>query len=318
MIAAKPHMEYCQQIALLSSRGMIIKDVERARRKLAQVGYYRLSGFWYTSRVLRTNDEGMSSRTDEFLEGTSFEQAYELYLFDKRLRLLMMDALERIEVHIRSVIAHEIGRYDPLAYQKKSYINQRFCDKKAKTGYLFQEWLSRLDSKVENSRDECIVWHREQRKEIPFWVVVETWDFGQMSRYYKMLNGSLQVKIIKRLNLGNRQCLAKWLECLNLLRNRCAHHSRIWNRKHPTVQFPESEFFTQLNIDGNSNRRLYSAICIIWYLVKMIGPGSTWIHQVADLFDKKPDMPGCLYESMGVPNSGFPRDRFGDIFESMC
>ncbi|EPL7294067.1 Abi family protein [Klebsiella pneumoniae] len=313
MIAAKPHKEYRQQLELLLSRGMVIHDSQRAMRKLSQVGYYRLSGFWYTSRIIRTSDEGLSFRSDDFLPGTSFEQAYDLYLFDKKLRMLMMDALERIEIHIRSVIAHEVGRYDPLAYRKESYINQRLLnDGRNGKPSTFEKWRNKLDLKIQDSRDECIMWHLSQQKEIPFWVAVETWDFGQMSKYYAMLNGGMQAKIIKRLQLDNKQTLTKWLQCLNLLRNRCAHHSRIWNRKHAVVPIPKSVFFDELKIDARASERLYSAICIMWYLVKMIGPGSTWIRQVAELFDKKPNMPGCSYESMGVPKSGFPKARFGD------
>ena len=289
MIAAKPHKEYRQQLELLLSRGMVIHDSQRAMRKLSQVGYYRLSGFWYTSRIIRTSDEGLSFRSDDFLPGTSFEQAYDLYLFDKKLRMLMMDALERIEIHIRSVIAHEVGRYDPLAYRKESYINQRLLnDGRNGKPSTFEKWRNKLDLKIQDSRDECIMWHLSQQKEIPFWVAVETWDFGQMSKYYAMLNGGMQAKIIKRLQLDNKQTLTKWLQCLNLLRNRCAHHSRIWNRKHAVVPIPKSIFFDELKIDARACERLYSAICIMWYLVKMIGPGSTWIRQVAELFDKKP------------------------------
>lgn len=103
-----------------------------------------------------------------------------------------------------------------------------------------------------------------------------------------MLNGGIQAKIIKRLNIDNKQTLTKWLQCLNLLRNRCAHHSRIWNRKHAGIPIPNTTFFNSLRIDAPASERLYSAICVIWYLVKMIGPNSTWIRQVADLFDKNP------------------------------
>lgn len=310
MIAPKPHKEYDQQLELLLSRGMLVRDSRRAMRKLSQVGYYRLSGFWYTSRIIRPDDSGLTYRSDEFLEGTSFEQAYDLYLFDKRLRLLMIDALERIEIHIRSIIAHELGRIHPLAYQNPKFINQRFLnDGDIST---FDKWLSKQTQKIRESRDDCIIWHLQQQKQIPFWVVVETWDFGQMSKYYAMLNGGIQAKIIKRLGLNNNQILVKWLKCLNLLRNRCAHHSRIWNRRHPAVQIPRNAFFSLLKIDSGANERLYSAICIIWYLVRMIGPGSKWIRQVADLFDTKPNMPGCLFSSMGVPETGFPRARFGD------
>ena len=288
---------------------MLVHDNSRALRKLSQVGYYRLSGFWYTSRIIRTNDDGFSFRSDDFLPNTSFEQAYDLYLFDKKLRMLMIDALERIEIHIRSIIAHEVGRNDPLGYQNTSFINQRYLSDRNNT---YQRWQSKQSKKIAESRDDCIIWHLREQKEIPFWVVVETWDFGQMSKYYSMLNGGMQARIIKRLGLENKQMLSKWLQCLNLLRNRCAHHSRIWNRKHPPIQVPNDDFFNVLQIQGDVNERIYSVICVMWYLVKMIGPSSKWIRQVADHFDTKPDMPGCSYKSMGVPRTGFPRARFGD------
>ncbi|MGY0158294.1 Abi family protein [Edwardsiella tarda] len=304
MIAAKPHKDYPEQLRLLLSRGMAVADRGRAIRKLSQVGYYRLSGFWYPSRVIKTSDDGLSYRSDQFLTGTSFEKAYDLYLFDKRLRLLMLDALERIEVHIRSVIAHEVGRRDPVAYRQSSYINPKYLDS-------FNNWLAKLDKKIADSRDDCICWHRSENKEIPFWVAVETWDFGQMSKYYAMLNGNMQNKIIRRFGVDNKITFAKWLTCLNLIRNRCAHHARIWNRTHPRVPLPSCDYFNALNLQAESCKRIYSAICITWYLVKRLAPSSDWLRQVADHIDSKPSMPGCGYDSMGLPSSGFPRSRFG-------
>ncbi|MGQ8706353.1 Abi family protein [Serratia sp. TSA_198.1] len=308
MIAAKPHKEYEEQLHLLLSRGMLIADHERAIRKLTQVGYYRLSGFWYTSRVIVTGNDGLSYRTDQFLAGTTFEHSYDLYLFDKKLRLLMLDALERIEIHVRSVIAHEVGRRDPLAYRNAAYINPRFTSGHASR---FDEWCEKQEKKIRDSRDECILWHRNQGKEIPFWVAVETWDFGQMSKYYSMLNGGLQSKVIRRFGLDNKQTFAKWLNGLNLLRNRCAHHARIWNRKYIPLAVPQTDYFNSLKLEDFEKERLYGLICVIWYLVKRIGPSSNWLRQLAEHIDSKPNMPGCAYHAMGIRGTAFPRDKFG-------
>ncbi|WP_329809277.1 Abi family protein [Providencia alcalifaciens] len=231
-----------------------------------------------------------------------------IYLFDKKLRLLMLDALERIEIHIRSVIAHEIGRLDPLAYRNSSFINPKFT---SDTNSKFDQWLVALDGKIKASRDECICWHREQKKEIPFWVAVETWDFGQMSKYYTMLNGGLQQKITRRFDIDNTRLFANWLNGLNILRNRCAHHSRIWNRKYISLMMPKIDYFGSLISNNIQKERIYGLICIIWYLVKRIAPNSNWLRQVADLIDTKPNMPGCSFNHMGLPTKGFPREAFG-------
>ncbi len=93
---------------------MQIEDADRAKRKLEQVGYYRLSDFWYPCRkFVEKSISQKKERSDRFLPKTSFNDIFNLYLFDKKLRLLMLDALERIEIYVRAVIAYEINKEEP-------------------------------------------------------------------------------------------------------------------------------------------------------------------------------------------------------------
>lgn len=141
----KPYRDYPDLVALLESRGMTILDKSRAERKLAQIGYYRLSGFWYPCRIIKRDATGQvvlsvsqkPEREERFQPLTDFQSIIKLYLFDKKLRQLMLDAIERIEVHVRSVIAHEVGYHNPLAYQDPIFINpsqtKTWKDKRGKT-----------------------------------------------------------------------------------------------------------------------------------------------------------------------------------------
>jgi abortive infection bacteriophage resistance protein len=126
LVQSKPFLDYAALVALLESRGMVIADRHHAERKLAQIGYYRLSGFWCPCRKIKRNSAAQvvidqrtrrPARDENFKPNTQFQCVIELYLFDKKLRQLMLDAIERIEVHVRSVIAHEVGFHDPLGYQ---------------------------------------------------------------------------------------------------------------------------------------------------------------------------------------------------------
>lgn len=94
----KPFLEYDELIDRLQERGMIIKDFSRARRKLIQVGYYRLSGYWFTARQFQQDQNRKRTYLDSFRPETTFEDVFDLYLFDKRLRIEFTDALERIEI----------------------------------------------------------------------------------------------------------------------------------------------------------------------------------------------------------------------------
>ena len=137
---------------------MTLSDKVRAERKLAQVGYYRLSGYWFPARkFVRDNQQNVllcrvtnkPLRQDNFLANTTFDDAFSLYLFDKKLRQLMLDAIERIEIHIRTVTAHEVGYHGPLAYMDPSFIVPKQT----------QNWTDRRN----NQRNTWLEWPRRQK-----------------------------------------------------------------------------------------------------------------------------------------------------------
>lgn len=321
----KPHKKYSELVALLKERGMIIPDEHRAKRKLSQIGYYRLSGFWYPCRKGKVDENGsyvinaitgLPEREDNFQENTNFNDIIALYLFDKHLRQLMLDAIERVEIHIRSVIAHEVGRFDPLAYQKESFINPKLLvDKPDRKGIIrnyWEEWSQKQKELIDRSKEDCIVWHKNNNRSIPFWVAIESWDFGVMSKYFTNLKGIYQNKICERIEVPSKKILSGWLQEISILRNRCAHHSRIWNQTTSNaITVFKNDYFNNLNLDLHAKTRIYGLICILWYLVKKIGPNSTWIEKVATLIDEKPLIDCCPYTSMGFPdNQGFPKEKF--------
>ena len=107
----KPWKSIDEQVEILHSRGLQIDDGERAKRYLRRLGYYRLGGYWYPFRQFRKTDNGQTAdlRSDDFIEGSRFDDLITLYVFDKKLRLLALDALERIEMALRVDVAHLLG-----------------------------------------------------------------------------------------------------------------------------------------------------------------------------------------------------------------
>ncbi|MDV6316249.1 Abi family protein [Idiomarina sp. HP20-50] len=327
--AVKPFMDYEELIKLLDSRGMTVEDTTRAVRKVSQVGYYRLSGFWYPCRVIERDEDGQvvkvngkPKRKSQFLPNSSFNNTFLLYKFDKRLRLLLLDAIERIEIHLRTIIAHELGRQDPLAYQKQKFINPSELKNYYKGGRVrnsWIEWSTRQQSELSRSKEDCILWHTRNEKNLPIWVAVEAWSFGTVSKYFELLKGSYQNKVAAKLGVSNSSLLVRWLQDLNTLRNRCAHHTRVWNQSQnnpiriPTEQGKaDTEYFTSLNLDNKHKKKIYGLITIIWYLVRNIGPNSDWIQHVLEEIESIPDLPFDVMGAMGIPANGLSIDLFID------
>ena len=299
-------------------------DPQRAARKLSQIGYYRLSGFWYPCREIEIDSQGEAvldtqtgkpRRLDAFMPGTSLQGILDLYLYDKRLRLAVLDAIERIEVHIRTVIAHELGRLDPVAHTMASFINQRFLQdyqdrKSRKKRNTWNEWVEDHGKHLSRCSEDCILWHKQNDKTMPFWVVVEAWSFGLASRYYGLLKRRHQLEIAKRFEIDNPKVLGDWLRGISDFRNRCAHHSRVWNyaSKNPLPMLKGDSFMEHWIDDEVSLQRLYGASVVIARLIKTIGPNSKWFKDFGCLLDQMPDLPGCDFTAVGIMKTNrFPR-----------
>lgn len=316
--AVKPFLEYDQLIKKLSERGMLLNNPLRAQRKLTQIGYYRLSGYWSPALKFRRLESGSYEKLNEFKENTSFESIFQLYLFDKNLRLELTCAIERIEIYLRTIIAHELGRLDPRAHHQKQHFSKNFLSiQPGEKESAFDTWHSKHEDLLRNSREESILSHIKDDKPIPIWVASEAWTLGTISKLYSMLNGANQDLICNRLGIDNRRVLDNWLINITGIRNRCAHHSRVCNR--PNIRaliLPRIGHFNLLQLGQFELNKIYGLICVIWFLVSKIGQTSNWINRVADLIDSKPDVPGLTFKSMGFSGEGFPRKLFPQTLPS--
>lgn len=303
----KPHKEYSELVELLISRGMVINDKNYAEKKLSQVGYYRLSGFWHISR--QPNQD--STLSEFFLENVNFDEVYKLYIFDKKLRLLLLDIIERLEINIRNIIAHELGRDNPLAYEDHTLINQKFLKFQWKSHYAYATWLDSTASKIKRCKDDSIEWHKKNDKALPFWVITETWDFGTLSKFYSLLNGQHQRKIAKKFNI-DENTLKNWLNEINIVRNLSAHHSRVWNRSFTDIAIPElnspklskfrkaNQYFLSLAIDSKAKTRIFGRIAVLWFLVSQTSVNYHWLDKLEELLNEFPTVPNAKIELMGL------------------
>ncbi|OWP20301.1 hypothetical protein CBF90_02125 [Microbacterium sp. AISO3] len=232
--SVKQYLTIDQQIELLRSRGMEI-DGDPARW-LRAVNYYRLSGYWYIYRALGNDGQGNLLRTDEFLPGTTFSTIADLYEFDRKLRTLVHDGLERVEVALRSHVSYVLGARDPLAHENPAVFRESF-DHAA--------WLADARSRVNRAakRSAFIRHHAEQYGGvIPIWVLVDVLDFSDVSILLDGMSAADQYAVAEglgiRINLEalkplqRRKALknhprARWLEQLTVVRNIAAGFDAI-------------------------------------------------------------------------------------------
>ena len=263
---------YKEQLSILDSRGMRIADTEKASKYLQNIGYYRLSGYSYIFR--KSLDNGKYC----FKKQTNFDDVKELYVFDKKLRILVLDAIEIIETSLRSNISYLLGEIDVQAHLNDDFFDLKGNYKKQK---LFDTLKKKINTNIQsNKNEEFIKHHQKNYNGLPIWVALEVCTFGNLSIMYSLLKSEYAEKIANEYGIQSKSMFEKIIKSLSLIRNICSHHGRLWNR-----QFSSSATIYPVitNLSYTSNNRFYYFAIIIDYLLKQILPKTQWQQKFEDL-----------------------------------
>ena len=287
---AKPPLSLKQQLVLLIDRGLEVSSPERALHYLRFIGYYRLTGY---CRYYQQNP------SHKFDPGTTFDSVLKLYIFDRELRLLVMDAVERIEVAVRSCISNTMSELSGAHW---------FMDKDLfKNHGKHNELIGKIRAATGNyDRQEGFLksyYLKYDRPDFPpSWMVAEVMSFGTWSSLFANLKSrQIQRRICTPFGIDPR-IMKSWLHSLNYLRNLCAHHSRLWNRSFSIKPMVAKKYEMQMMDNGS----FYAYAAMLRILMYVIADGSKWQYRLADLVDSHPEVP--------ISAMNFPEDWKGDLF----
>lgn len=302
-------MTVADQLAQLQSRGMEVGDPTAAAWTLESIGYYRLSGYWYPYR-LPNPGPGSGPRLDQFHSDLALETVLRLYDFDRKLKLLVLEASERVEVLARNQIALQLGQHGALAHRDPANFDSKFTKPQGSAPSKYQRWLGKLDEAQQRSREDFVKHHNEKYGgQLPVWVASELLDFGGTSHVFAGLRYSDRLQIAERLGLtgsGAPKSLGNWLHALSYVRNLCAHHSRLWNNNMTRQLSPSgltSVYALRHLAEPPSSQltRVFGALCVLGHLVLVLDENADWAVRVRDLIVT--DLPPCGRSSreMGFP-----------------
>ena len=276
-----------QHITLLKSRGLSISDEHKAISYLTNIGYFRLSAYFYP--LLEFPKESHCYKPE-----ATFKKVMDMYRFDRKLRLLVFNEIEKIEVAIRSCITN----YASLDFGNLFWLTDgsHFNDETK-----FQTTLAVIDKEIQNSKEDFISHFNETYQEDypPAWMITEIIPFGSLTHIYMNLKDKgLKKKIAQHFGL-QAPVLASWLMVLGGLRNMCCHHSRMWNRELPiSPTEPKQMKFGWIDSSQTDKRRMYYRICMIRYFLFTVSPNNSFKDKLKALLAA---YPGIDTRAMGFP-----------------
>ncbi|WP_332872226.1 Abi family protein [Pseudomonas cremoris] len=322
----KPAIDVPAQLELLKRRGLRIQNEARAASFLQSVSFFRLSPYMRPFQLPEDIDH-------RFREGSQFRQLTHLYDFDRRLRLLTMDAIERVEIASRAGISNHMGPTQGCHwYINPQMFHPTFNHQRLLTTLLakqsnatrdYQRKCERIDRlHTDDERKDYLKRHRAKENYarhypteyshpplMPGWAMLEELTLGDLSHLYKGLARDSDKKAIaKRLGLA-APLMQSWLHTLTTIRNMCAHHSRMWNRELGIrPELPKKANFpwpVHLSAPG-PHTRIFAVLCILNHLMHQVSPHTCWGQRLYQLLHEFPEV--------SLKAMGFPLDWYQDPF----
>lgn len=279
-----------QQIRLLKDRNLVVDNEEFARRILSTVSYYRLTAYLFPFRL--------KDDSNNFVQGTSIEMVWQYYRFDRKMRFLLIDVIERIEIAIKAMIVNHFScHYGAFGYTETANFASPI------NVHRHEKMMECIYSEMNRSKEEFVkhfMTKYDTSQNLPLWMATEIMTFGTMLTFFRMMKKRDKQAIARPFGISE-EVLESWLVSLNYIRNICAHHGRIWNRVlavKPSIPKKLAEWHEDnFPVDVT---RIYSILTIGMFLLRTIAPQSGWAMRLQTLLAEFPNIPRL---SMGIQNN---------------
>lgn len=244
-----------QQIARLKSNGMVFDNEEKAKEILLDVGYYRLGFYSFPYEI---KYPCLKDRDHKLKPGTTFKSVYDLYEFDTKLRRVLLNALDRIEVNIRTKIIYHISlRYieAPCWFVSRKYVNSKFVNE-------FEEQVYAAMRK-----NPIIQHHHANHPGIyaPAWKTIEFMTIGNIITLYDSLKEPEAKDLVANAYGCSRGVFYNYMETIRVLRNKCAHGGCIYR-----MDFPKGIKRLPADIAADCRHNIKGGIDVVKYMLGCI------------------------------------------------
>ena len=284
-------IDFPEQLYKLRERGMIITNEDNALELLGSISYFRLASYWHSMEI------DSSSNNHQFHPNTHFEDIISLYLLDEELRALIFTAIQNIEIALRTRIIHHFSlKLGSFWFMDNSLF---------KNEDIFEHCMSSLKNELDRSKEDFIQEHFAKYDHPdfpPVWKTLEVVSFGTLSKLYcNMKDTEVKKKVARSFYLTQYTFLENWIKAASVLRNCCAHHARLWNRRFPVIpKLPQELPLKWITSTKIRPMKLYAQLCYLAYMEQTIKPIHPFKQKLVELLSDKPK---SILKAMGFPEN---------------
>lgn len=219
-MANKTFKNLDQQIEILYDRGLTITDYETTRNILLRENYFFISGYRHP----------FLERKDQYLKGTTFEELYALFLFDRQIRNIIFKNILIFENNLKSILSHILSKNH--GFKESTYLNPKTLTKDPTKSKMVADVVRKMKRQIMvNGNQHTATKHFIYNYGfIPLWVVVKVLSFGLVGELYKVLKEEDQYEIADLFEIRVSK-LINYLPILANYRNLSAHEDICYENR---------------------------------------------------------------------------------------
>lgn len=287
MSSSKVFKTLDEQVDILRSKGLIVSDVDKAKEILLKENYFFISG--YRHLFMKTYNSGT------YLPGTTFEELYATFVFDRQMRNIYFKHILVIENNIKSLISYVLSK--KYGFREKDYLDPKNFNQDPMRARQVHDVLDKMKRqiRVNGKQHSATVHYANNYGYIPLWILVKVLSFGIVSELYTILKDEDKEEIANMYHIDVTS-LSIYLSILSNYRNLCAHEDILYD--HRTQRYiPDTKYHYQLNIPKEEDDYIYGKndlYSVIIIMRQMLRPDEfrNLIHEIGyeiDVLDGKID-----------------------------
>lgn len=321
----KPFTNIEEQIDILLRRNLSFENIEYAKGKLLQHGYYEIINGYKDFLIdhIETEKKG----EDYFKDGATFEHIYDLFYLDKKIRNAVLLATLEIECLLRNAISYVVA--DSFGHVQLDYLERKnyrpgkinYNKKHEKDGYKIDQIIHKF-KKIINDDVQPMKHYKKIHGNVPPWIMLKGATFGNLVHFYKLQKPEQKNEILAILS-GKKTDDFKKDESLKVLysdllflnhsfRNRSAHSGRMYNyralksevrynqRFHEQIKTSKTEYLKQ-NKGKYDLFTFYNAITYFDNHSAKFELSFTFNWYLSTHLEKYPEDKKMLLHEMGFP-----------------
>lgn len=236
-----------EQIEIFKNKGLIVTDEEKAKGILLRENYFFINGY----RLIFMK----SAKEKYFLPGTTFEELYAFFLFDRCIRNIFFKNILIVENNLKSIFSYELSKQ--YGIKEKEYLKESNFTNDVQKARQVSDVLKKMKRQIRAncSQHEATLHYLNNYGYIPMWVLVKVLSFGIVSEFYMILKPSDQQAIADHYNLDIEN-FSIFLPLLSNYRNLCAHEDILFDRRGQR-SILDNKYHRELNIPMMDEEYIY-------------------------------------------------------------